>query len=155
MIDETDRRIVGLIQDNARLSNAEIAECVGLTASTVHGRVKKLETKGIITRYAAVVNAGKLGKPLLAFVRLTTGAQKELRAGIQKLCQTEPDILECHNVAGEDCYFLKIRTSGTDELERLLDAIKSISDTIRGVTNIVLSSLKETSYVEPAVPRDD
>jgi Lrp/AsnC family transcriptional regulator, leucine-responsive regulatory protein len=154
VIDEIDKKIVSLIQGNAKLSNAEIAESVGLTASSVHERVKKLEKKDYVTGYAAIVDAEKLGKPLLAFVRLTVGAQKEVKTGIQKLCQTEPDILECHNVAGEDCYILKIRSAGPKQLERMLSAIKSISDTIRSVTNIVLSSFKETSYIEAIAERD-
>ncbi len=151
MVDGTDRKIIAILQENARLSNAEIAESVGLTASSVHERVKKLEKKGILTRYAAMVDAERLGKPLLAFVRLTVSSHDAVRAGIQKLCAAEPDILECHNVAGEDCYILKVRAAGPKELERLLSAIRSRADTVRSVTNIVLSTYKETPYVEPGV----
>jgi Lrp/AsnC family leucine-responsive transcriptional regulator len=86
---------------------------------------------------------------MLAFVRLSVTNQA-INKGIQQLCATEPDILECHNVAGEDCYILKVRTEGPKQLERLLVAIKSKSNSIRSVTNIVLSSYKETNYVEPA-----
>ena len=149
MIDATDKKIISILQENARLSNAEIADKVGLTASSVHERVKKLEKKGILKGYVAVVNADMLGKPMLAFVRLSVTTQT-INATIQKLCASEPDILECHNVAGEDCYILKIRAEGPKQLERLLMAIKSRSDSIRSVTNIVLSSCKETNYVEPA-----
>jgi Lrp/AsnC family transcriptional regulator, leucine-responsive regulatory protein len=149
MIDDTDRKIISILQENARLSNAEIADQVGLTASSVHERVKKLEKKGILRRYVAIVDADKLGKPMMAFVRLSVSSET-IRDVIQKLCAAEPDILECHNVAGEDCYILKIRAQGPKELERLLMAIKSRSDSIRSVTNIVLSSYKETNYVEPA-----
>jgi len=151
MIDATDKKIVGILQENARLSNAEIAEAVGLTASSVHERVKKLEKKGILTRYAAMVDADRLGKPLLAFIRLTLGSQEAVKEGIQKLCASEPDILECHNVAGEDCYILKVRAAGPKELERLLSAIRTRADSVRSVTNIVLSTYKETPYVEPGV----
>lgn len=140
---------MSLIQTNARLSNAEIAESVGLTASSVHERVKKLEKRGVLTRYAAVVDAEKVGKPLLAFVRVSMGSHDAVAAGMRKLCEAEPDILECHNVAGEDCYILKIRAEGPKELERLLSAIRSRADSIRSVTNIVLSTYKETSYIEP------
>jgi Lrp/AsnC family leucine-responsive transcriptional regulator len=148
MIDPTDKKIITILQENARLSNAEIADKVGLTASSVHERVKKLEKKGILKRYVAIVDADMLGKPMLAFVRLSVTNQT-INEAIQKLCATEPDILECHNVAGEDCYILKIRAEGPKKLERLLMAIKSRSDSIRSVTNIVLSSYKETNFVEP------
>lgn len=151
MIDGTDKKILAILQENARLSNAEIAEAVGLTASSVHERVKKLEKRGILIRYAAMVDADRLGKPLLAFVRLTVGAHQAVKEDIQKLCSSEPDILECHNVAGEDCYILKVRAAGPKELERLLSAIRTRADSVRSVTNIVLSTYKETPYVEPGV----
>jgi hypothetical protein len=96
-------------------------------------------------------DAKKISKPLLAFVRLTHGAEKEVGSEIQKLCQTEPDILECHKAAGEDCYILKIRTAEIKQLEGLLEAINVISDKTRTVTNIVLSSLKETSCIESVI----
>ncbi|HET6451135.1 MAG TPA: Lrp/AsnC family transcriptional regulator [Spirochaetia bacterium] len=150
MVDEIDRKILDLLQGNAKLSNAEIAESVGLTVSSVHERVKKLERKGVIKGYVAVVDAEKMGKPLLAFSRLTVSNHDGLRTAVQKLCEQEPDILECHNVAGEDCYILKIRASGPKELERLLLAIKDNADSGRSVTNIVLSSFKESTKVAPA-----
>jgi len=148
MIDSTDKKIISILQENARLSNAEIAEKVGLTASSVHERVKKLEKKGILKGYVAIVDAEKLGKPMMAFIRLNVSSQT-IRETMQKLCAAEHDILECHDVAGEDCYILKVRAEGPKQLERLLLAIKSKSDSIRSVTNIVLSSYKETNYVEP------
>ena len=61
MVDEIDRKIISILQENARLSNAEIAEVVGLTASSVHERVKKLEKKGVLRRYVAIVDADMLG----------------------------------------------------------------------------------------------
>ena len=156
MLDDTDRKIVSLIQADAKLSNAEIAESVGLTASSVHERVKKLEKRGVLRRYAAIVDAEMLGKPLLAFVRLTIGSTQNqtLSAAysrINALCATEPDILECHAVAGEDCYVLKVRAANPHRLEKLLSAIKGSAENIRSVTNIVLSTRKETPYIEPMI----
>ncbi len=150
MVDEIDRKILDLVQCNAKLSNAEIAEKVGLTMSSVHERVKKLERKGIIKGYVAVVDSEKLGKPLLAFVRLTVGSHESALGPIGALCQAEPDILECHNVAGEDCYILKVRAEGPKQLERLLAAIRQSTDTSRSVTNIVLSTKKESTRIAPA-----
>ena len=150
MIDEIDRKILDLMQGNAKLSNAELAECVGLTVSSVHERVKKLERKGVIRGYVAVVDADKLGKPLLAFVRLTVASHEEARASVTDLCSKEPDILECHNVAGEDCYILKVRAEGPKQLERLISAVRGSADANRSVTNIVLSTYKESSRINPA-----
>jgi Lrp/AsnC family leucine-responsive transcriptional regulator len=150
MIDSIDRKILDLIQGNARLSNAEMAEAVGLTVSSVHERVKKMEKKGIIKGYVAIIDAEKLGKPLLAFLRLTVNSQDATRDGILRLCAAEPDILECHHVAGEDCYILKVRAAGPKQLEKLLSAIRNSAETSRSVTNIVLSTHKESTRVEPA-----
>jgi Lrp/AsnC family transcriptional regulator, leucine-responsive regulatory protein len=154
MIDATDRKIVTLLQGNARLSNAELAQAVGLTASSVFERVKKLEQKGVITGYVATVNAAKLGKPLLAFVRLTLGIPQSLTfdAAMSKLAGLsayEPDILECHDVAGEDCIVLKLRSSGPQELQRLLAAVRECTQSSRSVTSIVLSTVKESSAIAP------
>jgi Lrp/AsnC family transcriptional regulator, leucine-responsive regulatory protein len=156
MIDETDRLLIGLLQANARLSNAELAQSVGLTASSVYERVKKLEQKGVITGYSALVDASKLGKPLLAFMRVNFGATQSegLKAAMDKieaLSAREPDILECHDVAGEDCLVLKLRASGPHDLQRLIAAIRDSTQSARSVTNIVLSTLKETAAVAPAV----
>jgi Lrp/AsnC family leucine-responsive transcriptional regulator len=150
MIDEIDRKILDLMQGNAKLSNAELAECVGLTISSVHERVKKLERKGVIKGYVAVVDADKMGKPLLAFLRLTVASHEAARTSVKELCEKEPDILECHNVAGEDCYILKVRAEGPKQLERLLAAVRGSADANRSVTNIVLSTYKESSRITPA-----
>jgi len=154
MIDTTDRKILDLLQRNAKLSNAELAEAVGMNASSVFERVKKLERRGIITGYVATVDAEKLGKPLLAFQRLTveSNPQQDFDTTldlIHKACMEEPDILECHNVAGEDCLIIKVRAGGPKQLEKQLSRIKRLAKSSRSVTSIVLSTYKETSKVEP------
>lgn len=152
VVDEVDRKILEMLQGNAKLSNAELAEAVGLNVSSVHERVKKLERKGIITGYVAVVDAQKLGKPLLAFIRLTVNPHDAARSTIGELCSSEPDILECHNVAGEDCFILKVRAEGPKQLERLLAAVRGTTEANRSITNIVLSTHKESSRITPAPP---
>jgi len=152
VVDEIDRKILDMLQGNAKLSNAELAEAVGLNVSSVHERVKKLERKGIIKGYVAVVDAEKLGKPLLAFLRLMVDPHDAARSTIGELCDSEPDILECHNVAGEDCFILKVRAEGPKQLERLLAAVRGTAEANRSVTNIVLSTRKESSRIAPAPP---
>ncbi len=154
MIDKTDRQIVSLLQTDARLSNAALAEKVGLTISTVHERVKKLEKKGIIKGYVAVVAAEALGKPIIAFVRLTVGCSDsrdylEAKNSVLNICQDEPDVLECHTVAGEDCYILKVRASSPSDLEKLIERIRCNAQVSRTTTSIVLSTIKETTRVMP------
>jgi len=154
MIDEIDRQIITLLQEDARLSNAAIAEQVGLTVSTVHERVKKLERKGVIKGYTAVVDPELLGKPITAFIRLTVGSMTEdyieSKNRIMDVCLAEPDILECHGVAGEDCYMLKVRVASPQELEKLLERIRTKASIWRSTTSIVMSTFKEGSLVTPA-----
>jgi Lrp/AsnC family leucine-responsive transcriptional regulator len=152
MFDEIDHKIILLLQENARLSNAALAEAVGLTISTVHERVKKLERKGVIKGYVAVVDAAALGKPITAFIRLMVGAQAdyiESKNRVEAVCQAEPDVLECHGVAGEDCYVLKVRVANPRELERLIERIRTQASIARSTTSIVLSTFKEGSTVVP------
>lgn len=154
MIDGIDRELLRLLQHNARLSNAELAKSVGLTVSSVHERVKKLEQKGIIRGYVALVDPEKLGKPLLAFVRLTL--MEDPKNGISgtldaagRLCAAEPDILECHDVAGEDCLVVKLRAGDTRSLQKLIAKIRNNLHVIKSVTSIVLLTMKEETAVKP------
>jgi Lrp/AsnC family leucine-responsive transcriptional regulator len=155
MIDKIDRQIVSLLQTDARLSNAALADKVGLTTSTVHERVKKLEKKGIIKGYVAVVNAETLGKPIMAFIGLIVGSATtdylESKNSIDSICQYEPDVLECHTVAGEDCYILKVRAASTGDLEKLIERIRCNAQVSKTTTSIVLSTLKETTQVMPVM----
>ena len=154
MIDEIDRKIIALLQADARLPNAVLAEQVGSTSSTVHERVKKLERKGIIKGYVAVVDPELLGKSITAFIRLSLGAVAdyvESKHCVIAFCEHEPDVLECHGVAGEDCYVLKVRVSSPTELERLIERIRSDVAVSRSISSIVLSTIKETFTVMPAV----
>ncbi len=155
MMDAIDRKILSLLQANSRSSNAELARSVGLTVSSVHERVKKLEHKGIITGYTVTVNPELLGKPLLAFIRLSVEYDPEKDSETPKkrvtdMCAQEPDILECHNVAGEDCFVLKVRATGPKQLEELLHKVRGVTRSVRSVTSIVLSTRKESSIVTPA-----
>ncbi len=157
MVDPIDRKLLDLLQRDARLSNAELAEKVGLTVSSVHERVKKMERKGIITGYVATVDAEKLGKGLLAFMRLTFGETEteplpSVKSKLSELCADEPDILECHNVAGEDCYVIKIRSEGPKELEATMNRIRACARVSRSVTSIVLSTDKESIRILPNDP---
>jgi Lrp/AsnC family leucine-responsive transcriptional regulator len=153
MIDKIDRQIVSMLQTDARISNAALAEKVGLTTSTVHERVKKLEKKGVIKGYVALVDAETIGKPILAFIGLVVGSASsdylESKNSVRNICQNEPDVLECHTVAGEDCYILKVRATSTGDLEKLIERIRCNAEVSKTTTSIVLSTLKETTQVMP------
>lgn len=156
MIDQKDSQILRLLQENARLSNAEIGLQVGLSASTVFERVKKLQNNGLIKSYVAAVDPAALGKPVTAFVRLILNpppgeSYSACKADFVQACQAETEVLECHAVAGEDCYFLKVRVADPAALESLLERLRGHSAVTRSISNIVLSTYKETMFVEPVM----
>jgi Lrp/AsnC family transcriptional regulator, leucine-responsive regulatory protein len=141
MIDRVDVQILNIMQKDARIANVEIARQVGLAPSAVLERVRKLEESGVIRGYATDVDAGQVGFGLTAFVFVRTtscGAIDNVLAAI-------PEVLEVHDVAGEDCYLLKVRTKDTDELGKLLrDKLKPIPEIISTRTTVVLQTIKET-----------
>ena len=148
-MDATDRHILDLLQQDARMTNAEIAERVKLTASSVFERVRKLQEQGIIQRFTIQVDPAALGKPLTAFIRLTVAYDERQAAGVAAL-QDDPDVLECYSVAGEDCYILKTRVSSPGELEALILRIRGRLTVLRSVTMIALSAIKEGGALSAA-----
>jgi Lrp/AsnC family leucine-responsive transcriptional regulator len=142
MLDEIDVQILELLQANARQTNAEIAEQVGLTAPSVFERIRKLEQKGVIRGFTVHVDPAALGKTLTAFIRLTVAYDEKHAAGKAAL-RADPDILECYSVAGEDCFILKTRVDSAEALEALINRIRSRITVLRSVTMIALSAVKE------------
>ncbi len=141
-LDDIDRKIVDLLQADARQTNAEIAAQVGLTAPSVFERIRKLEQRGAIRGFTVRVDPAALGKPLTAFIRLTVAYDEKHAAGMAAL-RDDPDILECYSVAGEDCFILKTRVDGPGALEALINRIRSRMTVLRSVTMIALSAVKE------------
>ncbi|HSH04613.1 MAG TPA: Lrp/AsnC family transcriptional regulator [Anaerolineae bacterium] len=150
--DEIDRKIVELLQEDGRLSNAALAEAVGLTTSAVYERTKKLEKRGVIQKYVALADPELLGQEIAAFVRVTLAYPQgidylEAKAEFRAFCMAETAVLECHSVAGEDCFILKVRTGTTLQLEKLLERLRGETIVASTVSNIVLSTIKETTKV--------
>jgi len=147
MIDEMDRRILSLLQQDARLPNAEIARRVGMAPSATLERLRKLEERGVIRGYELRLDPRKLGLAVTAFIFIRAqDRQGELDTG-ERLTQ-HPNVLEVHHVAGEDCYLVKLRAASTDELGRLLRTDFTSIPSVRSTrTTIVLGTLKETTRV--------
>jgi Lrp/AsnC family leucine-responsive transcriptional regulator len=148
-MDATDLKILDLLQQDARMTNAEIAKRVSLTASSVYERVRKLQDEGVIQRYTIQVDPAALGKPLTAFIRLTVAYDERQAAGVAAL-RDDPDVLECYSVAGEDCYILKTRVNSPSELEALIYRIRGRLTVLRSVTMIALSAIKEGGALSAA-----
>ncbi|HSH46656.1 MAG TPA: Lrp/AsnC family transcriptional regulator [Longimicrobiales bacterium] len=148
MIDDIDRRILQLLQDDARTSNAAIARDVGLAPSAVFQRIRKLENEGIIQGYHARLDPTAIGQGLLAFVSVQTGKGARARETADMLAGI-PEVLEVHRVVGDDCFFLKIRVRDTSALGALLDEkIQRLPPVASTRTTIVLSTAKQS---EPAL----
>jgi Lrp/AsnC family leucine-responsive transcriptional regulator len=154
-MDELDSRIVDLLQRDGRATQLEISRTVGMSQPAVAERIRKLEEKGIITGYTARVDAAKLGKDITAFIGVSIEHPKFFEGFARKVLAM-PEVLEAHRVAGQDSYILKVRTSNTKTLDTLLvETLRTISGVTRTHTTIVLSSIKEETYVSPEVPKGD
>ncbi len=146
-LDDVDRKILDLLQQDGRKTNAAIGAEVGMTAPSVFERIRKLEQRGVIQRYTAVVNPTALGKTITAFIRLTTAWDDRHDPGILELSR-DPDILELYNVAGEDCFILKTRVENPEQLEALLQRLRSKITVLRSVTMIAMSVIKENAPLQ-------
>ena len=148
MIDDIDKQIVNIVQQDGRISNAEIARQVGLAASAVLERIRKLEERGVIQGYFASIDPKEVGFGLVAFVFVRTN---ECGDGTDELLAKIPEVLEVHDVAGEDSYLLKVRATDPEDLARLLrEKLKAIPSVVTTRTTVVLQTIKETT----ALPLD-
>ena len=142
MIDNNDKKILNIIQNEARTSNAEIARQVGLAPSAVLERIRKLEERGVIRGYMAKIDAAEVGFGLTAFVSVRT---HECCGETDKFLAEIPEVLEVHDVAGEDSYLLKVRAKNTEDLSRLLrERLKNVPNVASTKTTVVLQTIKET-----------
>jgi len=145
MIDDIDRKILSLLQINARISNAEIARRLKMAPSGILERLRRLKERGIIKAYATHLDPKALDFGLLAFVFIKTN-EKRVKWDVGEIMAKIPEVLEVHDIAGEDCYVVKLRTKDTESLYRLLrDNFGSIDAIASTRTTIVLRSIKDTT----------
>lgn len=143
-MDDIDLKILQLLQQNARIANAEIARRVDMAPSAVLERIKKLEDKKYIQEYVAKLNPKAVDLGLVAFVAVKADYCDCSDAG-EALARV-PGVLEVYSVAGEDCYMVKIRAKDTEALGRILnEQVKTIPSIRSTKTTIVLSTIKETT----------
>lgn len=143
MIDAKDKEILSLLLEDAAISKADIARQVGLAPSAISERVRRLEADGVIQGYEVRLNPHALGKSLLAFV-FVTDAKPSLGFDTAAALSGVTGLEELHKIAGDDCYLLKIRASGTDELNEIIESqINPVQSVTRVRTTIVLSAVTE------------
>jgi Lrp/AsnC family leucine-responsive transcriptional regulator len=145
MLDQTDAAIVSLLQENARVAQAEIARAVGLAPSAVLERLRKLEARGVLRGYAALVDPAAVELGQLAFVAVRTVGSVDVTDRIGEEIAGLPEVLEVHHVAGDDCYLLKVRARDAQQVGQLLRHVLKVVPGVSSTrTTIVLDTLKET-----------
>ena len=143
-LDATDRRILGLLAADGRSSYQSVADAVGLSRPAVMERVKRLEETGYITGYGAHLDRSKLGYPVTAFVSVRYGNPIYVvdEPRIRQMAQ-HPGVLECHHVAGEDCYILKVVAADLEGVQTILRTLTEGQKSINTRTTIVLGTMFE------------
>jgi len=146
-MDKIDYQILSLLQQNARVSNTEIARQIGMVPSGVLERIRKLEEKGVIQGYEVRLNPRVLELGLMAFVSVRTKDRYGSLETAENLAKF-PEVLEVHHTAGEDCYLLKVRTRDTESLGYFLRKKLGENPNITYTrTTIVLETLKESTQL--------
>jgi Lrp/AsnC family transcriptional regulator, leucine-responsive regulatory protein len=136
-IDDANRRLLAELQRDARLSFAELGRRVGLSSPAVAERLGRLEEAGVITGYRAEVDPRAVGFTLGVVMRIRP-APRELRK-VAELAQRTPEVVECHRITGEDCYFMKAYVRDVEHLEEVIDRFAVYGQTT--------SSIMQTSPV--------
>jgi len=151
--DATDRRILEVIQEEARISNSELADRIGLSPSPCWRRVRTLEDDGVIERYVTLVNAKAVGLPITVFA--TVALEKQVESALEsfeRAVMERPEVMECNLMTGEFDYLLRVVVPDLAAYERfLMDHLTRI----KGIASIKSSfSLKQVSY-KTALPLPD
>lgn len=147
LLDEVDLRLLSHLQANSCTPNVELAKKVGMAPSAVLERVKKLEQKGVIQSYPTRINPAALDLKLLAFIFIKS-SEGPGNLAVAKQLMKIPEILELHNIAGEDCYLAKVRVQDPQALVQLMrEKLSKIPNILSTKTTIVLETLKEDNHL--------
>ncbi len=146
-IDELDRQLLIELQQDGRMSNAELARRVNLSPPAVHARLRRLEEQGVVRQYAAILDREQLGYDMLCFVSITL--QQHTRTQVQDFrnaVREIPAVLECHHVTGEYDYLLKVVVRNRKELEHLvMERLTPLPGVARIHTSLVFTEIKSTT----------
>jgi Lrp/AsnC family leucine-responsive transcriptional regulator len=143
VLDKVDLNILRLMQENARISNADMARELGMAPSGVLERVKKLEQKGVIWQYTTRINPAALQQKMLAFIFMKASDGPGCTDTAEALAKI-PEVQEVHHIAGDDCYLVKVRTYDSSTLVQLMrSSFSQIPNLLSTRTTIVLETVKE------------
>jgi Lrp/AsnC family leucine-responsive transcriptional regulator len=142
IVDRIDARILDLLQADGRRTYADIGAEIGISGPSVHERVKKLEARGVIRGYQAIVDPSSIGLGILAYTSVTQ-APGSIGTDLTGEFAAIPEVEACHHVAGAADYLLKIRARDTRHLERVLHRVQSTHDVFTTQTEVVFSTAFE------------
>jgi len=145
-MDNLDIKILKLLQQNSRVTASEISSKINLSVPAVGDRLKKLDASGIIDKYTIILNAKKMNKHLMIIMFVSLESPKFTEPFIN-IVQLDDEIVECHYLAGDFDYALKIITESTKSLERILNKIKNIPGVQKTKTNVSLSTIKNVHSI--------
>ena len=149
-IDKIDRGILNTLQKNGRMSNADLAEKINLSASACHRRVQRLESDGIICDYVALLDARAVDRRTTVFVEISlSGQADETLAAFEREVSRIPDVLECHLMAGTADNLLKVAAADTDDFARIH---RKYLATLPGVAQLQSSFALRTVFKTTALP---
>ena len=148
-LDETDKTILRMLQADGRVSNAEMARRVGLSAPATHARVKRLEQAGVIRQHATLLDREAMGFDMVCFISVSLQLhQYEAIERFKELVQDMPEVLECHHITGEFDYLLKAVFRNRDELQEfVVNKMTPIPGMARINTSLVLIEIKATQQL--------
>lgn len=144
VLDDTDLRILELMQSNARISNSDLAREVNMAPSAVLERVKKLEQKKVIKQYNTSIDPAAVQQKLLAFIFIKSKEGFTCSTDTAQRLAALAEVQEVHHIAGEDCFLVKVRTADSASLMQLMrNGLKKIPNILSTKTTIVLETVKE------------
>jgi len=148
-LDETDKTILRLLQADGRVSNAEIARRVGLSAPATHARIKRLEETGVVRQYSTLLDREAIGYDMVCFINVSLQLhQFEAIERFKQLVQDMPEVLECHHITGEFDYLLKAVFRNRDELQEfVVNKLTPIPGMARINTSLALIEIKATQQL--------
>lgn len=149
VLDKKDSTLLDRLQNNARLTSAELGKLVDLSPSGVQKRLRKLEENGVVERYATMLNRKRLGYDLLVFVKvIIQGHTAELIAEFDRAIQDMPEVLESHRIIGDADYLLKVVIRDREHLDQfLMENLLSLKSVERVSSYLVLKEVKETTRI--------
>jgi Lrp/AsnC family leucine-responsive transcriptional regulator len=137
-LDGTGRKILATLQREGRIPFSELGRRVGLSAPAVAERVRRMEDVGLIAGWRAMVDRQRLGWAMTAFMRVSCPGEKY--QAVRRLALDLPEVIDCHHVTGEDCFFVKIAVGSVEHLERVIDRFRDLG---RTVSSVALSTIVE------------